>query len=82
MMKRSYDQEYKIIHGVVLPEANRGRPIEDDGQLIDRAKEGRKTGKYQSRNHAAVELSNDAKGASDEAKKKRLNRKFKAANID
>jgi hypothetical protein len=35
---------YAIIKGATMPEANRGRPMQDDGPLIDRAKEGRRTG--------------------------------------
>jgi hypothetical protein len=82
MAKRSYNQAYEILSGVLLPEAKRGRPMENDDQLVARAKEGRRTNEYRSRNHAAVELSKDAKGASAGAKIKRLNRKFKTANID
>jgi hypothetical protein len=81
-MKHRRSETYAIMSGVIFPEAVRGRPVEDDSQLIDRAQEGRRTGKYSSRNHAAKQLSQYAKGASPEAINRRLNRKFKAAGID
>jgi hypothetical protein len=78
-MNRRPSKTYEIISNAIFPEAVKGRPVKDDSQLLARAKEGLRTGKYLSRNHAAVELSKDAKGASPEAIRRRLNRKFKNA---
>jgi hypothetical protein len=83
---------------VILPKSRRGRPRKDDSQCgpkprrgrrpnddrqwIDLAKEGLRTGKYKTRNHAARVLSKDAKGACPESTQRRLNDKFKKEGID
>jgi hypothetical protein len=81
-MKKRYSEAYEIIDDLILPEVVRGRPPLDDTQWIDAAREGRRSGRFRSRNHAARELSKDAKGASPDANQKRFNIKFKNAGID
>jgi hypothetical protein len=75
---------YQILSGVILPpQIPRGRPkLNDDNALIVLAIDGLANGVFNSRNHAAVELSKNVKAGKRDALVKRLNRKLKTANID
>lgn len=72
---------FEIQSGIPMPRQDGGRTVIDDSELIARAREGRRSNIFRSRNHAAVELAKQVTNHSLEAAIRRLNRKFRDAGI-
>lgn len=81
MTNESAKPAFEIRSDIPRPRPNRGPITIDDAEWIAAAYEGIRSGKFRSRNDAAVKLAKLAKGHSESANVKRLNRKLKDAGI-
>ena len=67
-----------IEKNVVVPKVRRGRPRNDNTQLIEKIENGLKSGEFHSGHHAAVVITKGVKGPSKEAIAQRFYRNRKA----
>lgn len=81
MNEDNSDPTHEIRSDIPMPRPDGGRTVIDDTELIARAREGRRSNVFRSRNHAAVELAKQVTNHSLEAAIRRMNRKFRDAGI-